>query len=195
MKKVRILAALMIGIVSMAFLFGDITAQDEYSYIGTKKCKKCHIKQFKSWAKTNMANAYNILKPGERAEEKKTVGLDPDKDYTTDPECLACHTTGYEKAGGFVSEEKSPQRLGVSCEMCHGAGSEYTKDQHKSLKNKYYKLVDVIKVGLISPVTGETCTTLCHNEKSPFYDKNEPFDFEQRKTDGTHEHFPLKYEH
>lgn len=79
--------------------------------------------------------------------------------------------------------------------MCHGAGSEYTKDQHKSLKNKEYKLVDVIKVGLVSPVTGETCTTLCHNEKSPFYDKNEPFVFEQRNIDGTHEHFPLKYKH
>lgn len=173
----------------------DKTAVKEYSYIGTKGCKKCHIKQFKSWKETKMAQAYEILKPGERAEAKKKAGLDPDKDYTKVAECLPCHTTGYGKAGGFVSLEKSPELVGVSCEMCHGAGGEYTKKQYMSLKNKNYKLTEVVKVGLISPVTGETCTALCHNEKSPFFKKDQPFDFDKRKNQGTHKHFPLKYKH
>ena len=36
----------------------------ENAYVGSKNCKKCHIKQHKSWATTNMAQAYETLKPG-----------------------------------------------------------------------------------------------------------------------------------
>lgn len=170
-------------------------ASPEYSYIGTKGCKKCHLKQFRSWEETKMAQAYDLLKPSERAEAKKSVGLDPEKDYTKDSECLPCHTLGYGKPRGFVSLEKTPELVGVGCEMCHGAGSEYTKEPYMHLKNKEYKLAEVIKVGLVSPVTGETCTSLCHNEKSPFFKKDQPFDFKKRKDEGTHEHLPLKYKH
>jgi len=180
----------------IAFLW-SVPAQEKtdsltYSYVGTKNCKKCHIKQYKSWVETKMSKAYDLLKPGERSEAKKKVGLDPEKDYTKDAECLPCHTTGYGKPGGFVSIEETPQLVGVSCEMCHGAGSEYTKKHYMSFKNKKYKLAEVLKVGLISPPTAETCTSLCHNKKSPFF---KPFDFATRKDDGTHKHYPLKYIH
>ena len=63
------------------------------------------------------------------------------------------------------------------------------------MRNKSYKRAEVVKAGLISPVTGETCTSLCHNDKSPFFKTAEPFDFEKRKDQGTHKHFPLKYKH
>lgn len=182
-------------IAAGSVLSQDKTESQEYSFVGTKGCKKCHIKQYKSWAETKMAKAYDILKPGERAEAKKKADLDPEKDYTQDAECLPCHTTGYGKPGGFVSLEKTPELVGVSCEMCHGAGSEYIKEQYMHLKNKNYKLAEVVQVGLISPVMGETCTSLCHNEKSPFFKKDEPFDFEKRKTEGNHKLFPLKYKH
>jgi hypothetical protein len=173
----------------------NVITDKQYHYIGTKACKKCHIKQFKSWEKTKMAKAYDILKPGERGEAKKKVGLDPEKDYTKDPECLPCHTTGFGHPGGFISIDQTPQLVGVSCETCHGAGSEYTKLDLMHTKNKEYKLTDVVQAGLVSPVTGEMCTSLCHNEKSPFFDKNEPFNFKKRKDQGTHEQFPLKYKH
>ena len=180
----------------VAFLW-SVQAQEKNDslnckYVGTKNCKKCHIKQYKSWVETKMSKAYDLLKPGERSEAKKKVGLNPEKDYTKDAECLPCHTTGYGKPGGFVSIEETPQLVGVSCEMCHGAGSEYTKKEHMSLKNKEYKLAELLKVGLISPPTAETCTSLCHNDKSPFFKQ---FDFATRKDEGTHEHLPLKYKH
>ena len=188
-------------ILGAIFIFNGILfsqeeeASPEYGYIGTKGCKKCHLKQARSWEQTKMAQAYDLLKPGERADAKKSVGLDPEKDYTKDSECLPCHTTGYGKPGGFVSLEKTPELAGVGCEMCHGAGSEYTQEQYMSLKNKEFKLAEVVKAGLISPITGETCTTRCHNEKSPFFKKDQPFNFKERKEHGTHEHFALKYKH
>ena len=195
MKKYSFIFILVVFSFSGTIWSWQANEQQEYGFIGTKACKKCHIKQFKSWAETKMAKAFDLLKPSVRAEAKKKAGLDPEKDYSQDPECLPCHTTGYSRAGGFVSLEKTSQLVGVSCEMCHGAGSEYTKKQYMHLKNKKYKLAEVIKVGLISPVTGETCTSLCHNKKSPFFKKNEPFDFEKRKNEGTHKHIPLKYKH
>ncbi len=166
----------------------------EYAYIGTKNCKKCHIKQYKSWAETKMANAFESLRPGERAEQKTAAGLDPEKDYTSDPECVACHVTGYGKEGGFVDEATTPELLGVGCEMCHGAGGTYVADEYMSLKNKNYVRADIEAVGSIYPPSEEECL-VCHNEKSPFVDEGFVFDFEQLKKDGAHEIFPLKYEH
>lgn len=195
MKKYSFILILVVLSFTGTIWSWQANEQQEYGFIGTKACKKCHIKQFKSWAETKMAKAFELLEPGVRAEAKKKTGLDPEKDYSQDPECLPCHTTGYSRVGGFVSLEKTPQLVGVSCEMCHGAGSEYTKKQYMHLKNKKYKLAEVIKVGLIGPVTGETCTSLCHNKKSPFFKKDEPFDFEKRKNEGTHKHIPLKYKH
>jgi hypothetical protein len=166
----------------------------EHAYVGSKKCKMCHMKEFTSWAETKMANSFDNLKPGERAEAKKAAGLDPDKDYTTDAECLRCHTTGYGKEGGFVDMESTPDLAGVGCEMCHGPGGTYTKAEYMSLKNKEYKKADIVAVGMVDTVSEGQCNS-CHNTDSPFVGDDYVFDFEANKVKGTHEKFPLKYQH
>ena len=167
---------------------------EDYAYIGSKKCKVCHLKEHKSWSETKMTKAFDLLKPGERADAKKTAGLDPEKDYTTDTTCLPCHTTGYGKPGGFVDIETTPNLAGVGCEMCHGPGGTYTKSEYMSLKNKDYKKADVVAVGMTGEITSAQCET-CHNTESPFVGDDYVFDFETKKTEGTHEKFPLKYAH
>jgi hypothetical protein len=166
-------------------------SSDKWEYVGSKKCKMCHLKQYKTWKETRMAQSFEILKPGARAEAKKKAGFDPDKDYTTDKTCLPCHTTGYGKPGGFVSIEKTPAMAGVGCEVCHGPGKGYLAKGFMTFQNKDFKLDDLKAVGLVLP-DSSTCTTLCHNEKNPF---NKPFNWEERKVKGTHEHIPLKYNH
>lgn len=172
----------------------SVTTTDAAEYLGAKKCKMCHIKQYKSWAKTTMSDSFENLKPGIKAEAKKKAGLDPDKDYTTDPDCLRCHTTGYGKPGGFVSIEETPKLAGVQCEECHGAGSEF---RALMKKDKKFKLADVRALGLIIPSDDEAGCMVCHGADSPFTDKVDvkyKFDFKQRLED-THKHFPLKNEH
>jgi Cytochrome c554 and c-prime len=166
----------------------------EHAFVGTKNCKKCHLKEYKSWAETKMAMSFDNLKPGVRAEAKTAAGLDPAKDYTKDATCLPCHTTGYGKKGGFVDIETTPELAGVSCEACHGAGEDYIQEQLMSLKNKEYKLADVVAAGMVAEVSAEQCVQ-CHNSKSPFVDEGFVFDFAANKDKGTHEAFPLKYEH
>ncbi|MCP4204306.1 MAG: hypothetical protein GY769_20525, partial [bacterium] len=99
----------------------SVAEEAEHAFVGTKKCKKCHLKEYKSWAETRMAKTFEVLGPGISAEAKVEAGLDPAEDYTTDATCLPCHTTGYNKEGGFVDLETTPELAGVSCEMCHGA--------------------------------------------------------------------------
>ena len=170
------------------------TIADDHAYIGSKKCKMCHLKEYKSWEATKMANTLEVLKPGERAEAKQAVGLEPDKDYTEDPTCVKCHVTGYGLEGGFATIESTPGLAGVGCEMCHGPGGTYAKAEYMSLKNKEYKKADIVTVGLVDQVTAAQCNG-CHNTESPFVGDDYVFDFASRKTEGTHELYPLKYEH
>jgi hypothetical protein len=171
---------------SFAAFSADVDAAE---YVGAKKCKACHIKQFKSWEKTSMADSFERLKPGVKADAKKKAGLDPDKDYTQDAKCLACHTTGYGKPGGFKSIEETPKLAGVQCEECHGPGSEYLAIMKK---NKKYKLAEVKAAGLVVPSEDEAGCMVCHGDDNPFKDKG--WNFKER-LEKTHEHFPMKNEH
>jgi len=163
----------------------------DHAYVGAKKCKMCHLKEYNSWAATKMAQGFELLKPGARAEAKKAAKLDPNKDYTTDATCLGCHTTGYGKRGGFVDTATTPDLAGVGCEMCHGPGGTYIQKEYMSLQNKEFKRAAVVAVGFVAPVTKDQCAN-CHNAKSPFFKE---FNFEQRVKQGTHEKLPLKYPH
>lgn len=161
------------------------------AFVGSAKCRACHFAQNKSWAATRMAKAFDLLKPGVAAEAKKKAGLDPAKDYTTDPKCLPCHTTGHGLAGGFKSATDTPDLAGVQCEACHGAGSDYLKPGKMTLANREYKRKDLLAVGLVIP-SAATCTALCHNENSP---TRKPFDYETGVKEQVHTLVPLKFKH
>ena len=172
---------------------------EPYEYVGSKKCKMCHMKVHKSWSKTKMGMAFNTLKPGEAKEAKEKHNLDVDKDYTRDAACIKCHTVGYGQAGGYVMPDlndkkavKAAKKLeGVGCESCHGPGSEYVK-LHKDvfMSKRKYKVEEFYAAGQ-RKIDEATCT-VCHNADSPTIDPATPFDFEERKTEGTHEHQALK---
>lgn len=165
----------MLGMMAMFCLVG-VASTEAADYVGVKKCKMCHPKQYKSWEQTKMAKSFEILKPGERAEAKTAAGLDPNKDYTADASCVACH-----------SVNGSADMPGVQCESCHGAGSDYMKVM---MTNRDYKKEEVIAAGMVVP--DEATCKKCHNEKSPF---KKDFVFEERVKEGIHEHFPLKKAH
>ncbi|MEE9562778.1 MAG: cytochrome c family protein [Thermoanaerobaculia bacterium] len=190
MKKL-FFSAISITVVLLAFTAVNAGAAD-HSYVGTKDCKKCHIKQWKSWSETKMANALDTLKPGVVADRKTELGFDPAKDYTVDENCVKCHVTGFGAEGGFVSETETPELVGVGCEMCHGPGGTYTQDGYMTLKNKEYRKADLVAVGLVDTVSEAQCM-VCHNEDVPI--EGYTFDFETKKAEGTHESYELKYAH
>jgi hypothetical protein len=147
-----------------------------------------------------MAQAYELLAPGVRPEGKSRVGLDPERDYRDDADCLPCHSTGHGQPGGFVSSRQTPHMGGVQCEACHGPGGG--ADGYLSvmtLANKDHRLLEVTARGLLHPVGPELCTEACHNERSPHNAAADPryaFDPAERfRTGGGHEHWKLQYDH
>jgi hypothetical protein len=190
----RSLPSLVILAGVLALLPAASAGAETPTYVGAKKCRACHLKQFQTWEQTKMAKSFELFRAGVSSGAKKKANLDPAKDYTHDEKCLGCHTTGYGKPGGFVSLEKTPDLVGVQCESCHGPGSEYLKEGAMTLKNKDYKRADLLKLGLVA-ISAETCTGQCHNTKSPFVGKDYVFDYEQRRTQGTHVHAALRFQH
>ncbi len=186
------------GSLSMAAL-----PDKDVKFGGSKKCKMCHSKAYKSWAETAHAKSFDLLKPGIVKEAKVKFKLDPAKDYTTDKSCLACHTTGYGTNGGYAvpdpADEKAVKKMakleGVGCESCHGAPGKGYKALKKSIKKeqKKYKFEEMMAVGMIK-IVPEICTC-CHNKKSPTYDETKAFDFEKMTKDekAFHAHEVLQY--
>ena len=176
-----------------------LPAGGEAEFVGSNKCKKCHITQHKSWKKTPKFNAMDALQPGNASEIKSKHDLDPQKDYTTDAKCLACHTTGYGHPGGYAipeaGDEKKAKEMkklaGVGCESCHGAGGAYIELHEEIMKSKRtYKVAEMYAAGM-TKIEATVCTT-CHNEDNPTYDASKPFDFAAMKDKGGHDHSALK---
>jgi 2',3'-cyclic-nucleotide 2'-phosphodiesterase (5'-nucleotidase family) len=82
-------------------------------YATDQTCLTCHSKEHDIWSKTGHGRAYAALQ-----EVNKSF----------DPECLACHTVGFGKPGGFISEIDTPELKNVQCEMCHRARLEHTQN-------------------------------------------------------------------
>jgi ribosomal protein S18 len=196
---VAAVAAAMIGSSSPSARADEKTPE----YVGPHTCKKCHFKQYKSWTKGQLSQAFADLKPGAKAEAKTKAGLDPKKDYTKDPKCLKCHVTAYGKPSGYPEvkegaawsdeETKRAEMLeGVTCEACHGPGSIFSvyKKDHKD-----YKIEDVRKMGLISPPPPEQCAP-CHAKECPTMGADYKFDYKEKKdSEKVHKHSKLKHKH
>lgn len=112
-------------------------------FLGAKKCRKCHIKEYKTWSDTKHAKAFEAL------TEK----------YHEDGECLKCHTTAMNE-GGFKSMEETPDLLGIQCEQCHGAGGDHVPLMTKLKKEKKEKAGYPKDKKITATPTG--CTG-CHN--------------------------------
>ncbi len=151
---------------------GLVRAQDSHKYIGAKKCKTCHKKakigeQFKVWQEGPHAGAFKTLSSEKALKVASERGIaDPSKAG----ECLKCHSTYAKHKDQLDKKTKLTLEEGVSCESCHGPGSDYKKK--KIMKDQ--KLA--ISKGLIIP-DEKTCRK-CHNENSPTMKE---FDFEKAK--------------
>jgi hypothetical protein len=171
-----------------------VTAQaGDAEFVGSNKCKKCHLAVNKSWEKTRHGNAFNTLKAGQASEAKTKYGLDPAKDYTTDATCVECHVVGFGKKGGFTmgaDEKANKDVINVGCENCHGPGGAYLEHHEKVMKEKLTYTHDEMHAAGLAKISAETCTK-CHNDKSPTM-KGKTFNYEESLKTGIHDHEELK---
>lgn len=154
------------------------------AYVGHESCAMCHKAQYEDWRRSTHARAFELLKPGERRAPKKKGGLDPTRNYTSDQDCLRCHTTGFREAGGFVSVRDTPERAGIGCEMCHGPG-EFYREIHKSRRGQLER-AELISAGQrYASVDPSVCTSCHEHADTPFQpevDDKYVFDPQERLT-------------
>ncbi|MFQ5646075.1 MAG: multiheme c-type cytochrome [bacterium] len=176
-------------------------------YMSDKLCLQCHHVQYLSWQESSKAHAFTDLKPGEKFLEKQAAGVDPSRDYSRDPRCLRCHTTGYGEPTGFVSEEKTPDLKNVQCEGCHGPGGEFTQVMRRKYSFAHSEVDDRGHLKFsrhIHSPTGhryalsakymESCREKCHNPDCPLYKPLEgPLKLQVVK--GGHRLYGIKFKH
>lgn len=166
-----------------ALMAAPVWAADAPQYEGVKVCTKCHDLQGESWAQTVHAKAMDSLKPNAKAEAKKKAGLDAAKDYTQDPACLQCHTTGFGHPGGYtvgMPEAQAKVLASVGCEDCHGPGSLF-RQEHGNAENRLKRQSEsteraiLVKAG--QNFDYEQACNSCHlnYHGSPWTQAKEPF--------------------
>jgi len=81
--------------------------------VGSEACASCHAAEFATWSQGAHARAGSTLLASPKGG---------------DPACLACHTTGKGRDGGFPNDGKlaeNPDLGRVGCESCHGPGGDH----------------------------------------------------------------------
>ena len=168
MRKVAVVL-MVVGLVvfmvsAMALAQEKAAPKAEHKYIGAAKCKMCHNsaakgEQFKKWSESAHAKAFAALASPEALEVGKKLGVEKPQESE---KCLVCHVTAF-GAPATSKEATLTKEEGISCETCHGPGSDY-KDM-KVMKDHQAALA----AGMTVP-DEKLCVT-CHNEKSPTYKK------------------------
>lgn len=152
MKKITILTT----VLCMMMLFASSAlSQTKAKFVGEKMCAACHRgaakgSQAEIWEKSAHAKAYKTLETPEADKIAKEKGLKTVAKES--PACLKCHTVGNGKDG-------------VTCEACHGPGSEYKSMSVMKDRGK------AIAAGLILASNDPKLCEKCHNPESPTYKK------------------------
>lgn len=118
MKKALLFVIIALTVVFLALV---LAAQDR-KYVGASACKLCHKaelqgRQYVIWQGSAHARSSVDLSTDAAAAIARDAGV---ADPAGSPQCLGCHAPLAAKAPELKAE-------GVSCEVCHGAGSAYRK--------------------------------------------------------------------
>ena len=88
-------------------------------YASEQACLTCHPSEHETWNKSRHSHAYETLNRVNKS---------------FDPECLACHVTGWGHRKGFISEVDTPNLKNVQCEVCHGPRLGHVNNSQQSFK-------------------------------------------------------------
>ncbi len=136
----------------------------EARYVGATACKECHKKAYAIWSGSRHSHAYeNLEKYGRPIVEKPQLEGPPLRiGRQFDPECVRCHTTGFNHPTGFVTEKLTPHLFGNQCENCHGPASLHVE------KPNDLEYRAAIRLNLKK---AETTCLRCHDdENDPHFD-------------------------
>ena len=156
-KAFWLIPALIVSAAVLALLGQTFTS------VGADKCQICHRtesqgRQYPIWKASRHAASFASLSSA-KEDAAKHLGI---SDPTEEPKCLKCHAPLFVESPDLKAE-------GVTCEACHGPGSEYKKlslmrNPEEARKNGLASFADAAAVKA-------KCLT-CHDKAH-----DRPFDF------------------
>jgi 2',3'-cyclic-nucleotide 2'-phosphodiesterase (5'-nucleotidase family) len=110
---------------------------DKEDFLTDRSCMGCHKEAWDVYTKSAHYQAFaTIRRQGQSGE----------------PECLSCHTTGYQHKNGYSDEPPLNRLVNVQCEACHGYGTTHERD------------------GQWGSLAKDSCVTCHDQENSPNFD-------------------------
>ena len=82
-------------------------------YVGSNKCKMCHLREYKSWQATRHAGAFAALEKADTsvvAQMAAKLKVEVTGPASQEDACVQCHVTGFQLAGGFPRRRQHPER-------------------------------------------------------------------------------------
>ncbi|HFE38601.1 MAG TPA: hypothetical protein ENK06_09345 [Gammaproteobacteria bacterium] len=79
--------------------------REKSPFAGEAVCKNCHQAEYEKWSNSAHSEAFYSLQ---------------DVNKAFDPDCIQCHTVGFNKPGGFIEPTVTENLMHVQCENCHG---------------------------------------------------------------------------
>jgi hypothetical protein len=121
-----------------------------FTYVGANKCQICHRteaqgRQFPIWEASKHPLSFKALTSPQAVDAAKAMGVE---NPAEDPSCLKCHAP-------LHGQEEEIKAEGVTCEACHGPGSEYK--QLSVMQDR----AEAVKSGLILRGTPEAIRASC----------------------------------
>ncbi len=110
---------------------------EKETFLGDRSCMSCHEDAWKVYMDSSHRSAFASIR---------------NKGQSFEPECLSCHTTGFQHKKGYSDEPPFNKLANVQCEACHGYGTQHARDGKWVAQAK------------------DSCT-MCHDQKnSPEFD-------------------------
>jgi hypothetical protein len=114
---------------------------EQPGFVGSTVCGACHPEALAVWQKTKHPRAYEVL-----VKEGKQYHLD----------CVTCHVALWQQPAGTCRVDQTAGREEVSCESCHGPGSNH--------------LANPVKQTIARADSKQTCLKCHDHENSPSFE-------------------------
>jgi len=98
-------------------------------FAGEEICKTCHANEHKIWQSSKHATAFEDLEGVNKS---------------FDPDCIGCHTVGFDEKGGYIDATITANLLNVQCESCHGASKKHASSNGKTKVANYDWPIELI---------------------------------------------------
>ncbi len=86
---------------------------DKETFLGDRSCMSCHEDAWTVYVDSSHRSAFATIR---------------NKGQSFEPDCLSCHTTGYQFKKGYSDDPPFNKLVNVQCEACHGYGSQHARD-------------------------------------------------------------------